>query len=393
MQLHYKSIKTFLVSLIIFFCVSTIYSQDIVQVNIQQPPLNQLRIEHLWKITLNNTSQDVLDVYLYGTLTEQTAGRIVNAKTSSINLSPGMKKVNVHELEPIDIDFPSAESIYSEALIRAGNLSSGDYEICVYVRYTDSNNDCGSDCIQHSVEIMPAPTLISPSDGENINTRPVFTWVQAVRPGTDVNYKIKIVKVEDRQSPETAMQNNPTWFEEENIMANVFQYPLSAKELVEFGKYAWQITSFDFFGNPIGENEGKSEAWTFTYKSTSQRMITREEAIEIIMKEVIKPKSLKHDILAFLGRSPLQLGDKVRQDIEEMEVIEIEEPAWFAWINDDPQSEFSHTTRYVFLNAYNGNLELYKREWWPLVNDKVIWQTSEEWKGDTYVFFSTIDEK
>ena len=392
MQLHSKFIKTFLAPLIVFFYMSNVYSQDIVQVNIQQPPLNQLRIEHLWKITLNNTSQDVLDVYLYGTLTEQTAGRIVTATTSSINLAPGVKQVNVPELEPISVDFPSAESIYSEALIRAGKLPSGEYEICVYVRYKGTNNDCGSDCIQHSIEIMPAPTLISPSDGENINTRPMFTWMQAVRPGTDARYKIKIVEVQDRQSSETAMQTNPAWFEEENIMTNVFQYPLSAKELVEVGKYAWQISSFDFFGNPIGENGGKSEVWMFTYKSTTQRMITREEAIEIIMSEVIIPDSLKHDIIAFLGRVPLKPGDKVKQDDADSMVIDIDKPTWFAWVYDNPQSFFWNPTRYVMINAISGEFEILIRGWPPLINSEAVWRSLEEWKGNEYKFFSTIDD-
>ncbi|MBL7127801.1 MAG: hypothetical protein ISS16_02330 [Ignavibacteria bacterium] len=264
MQLHYKFIKQLLIPIIVFFCISSTYSQDLVTVNIQQPPPNQLHIEHLWKITLNNTSMDVLDVYLYGTLTEQNAGLIVTAKTSSINLHPGVRNVNVHELEPITVDYPNPDPRYKETLIRTGNLPGGDYEVCIYVRLVSNNNNVGSDCIQQNIEIMPAPALISPGNGENLNIRPLFTWMQAVKPGTDVRYKIKIVEVKERQSPEIAMQTNLAWFEQYNIMTRVFQYPLSAEEFIDGSKYAWQITSLDFFGNPIGENDGKSEIWSFS---------------------------------------------------------------------------------------------------------------------------------
>ena len=265
MQLHNKFIKQLLILFIVFFFITTTYSQDIVTVNIQQPPLNQLRVEHLWQVTLSNTSQDILNVYLYGTLTEQKDGTVLTATTSSINLSPGLKKINVHELEPISVDYPNSDSKYREALIRTGNMPSGEYEICVYVKYKSNNNNCGSDCIQHSIEIIPAPTLIYPTDSEKAVTRPLFTWMQAVRPGLDIRYKIRIVEIKDNQSPETAMKTNPAWFEESNIMTSIFPYPVSANEFADSGMYAWQIQSYGFSGNPLGENNGLSEIMSFMY--------------------------------------------------------------------------------------------------------------------------------
>jgi hypothetical protein len=221
-------------------------------------------MEDLWKINLNNTSQDPLNVYLYGTLTEQNAGLIASATTSNINLSPGVKIIRVNELEPISVDYPNPDPKYRESLIRTGNLPTGNYEICVYVRFANTNHSCGFDCIQHSIEMIPSPTLISPSDGETIvSNKPVFSWMQALRPGIDVRYKIKIVEIRGNQSPEIAMETNPTWFEENNIMTKVFLYPVSARELVDSNRYAWQVESLDPYNNPVGENDGKSEVNSF----------------------------------------------------------------------------------------------------------------------------------
>lgn len=89
--------------------------------------------------------------------------------------------------------------------------------------------------------------------------------MQAVRPGLDIRYKIKIVEIKDNQSPETAMKTNPAWFEESNIMTNIFPYPVSAIEFADSGKYAWQIQSYGFSGNPLGENDGLSEIMSFMY--------------------------------------------------------------------------------------------------------------------------------
>ena len=110
--------------------------------------------------------------------------------------------------------------------------------------------------------------------------------------------------------------------------------------------------------------------------------ITREEAISIVMEEVISPNSLDHDVLAFLGIEPLKSGDQINTAFEETEAIKIDTPTWFAWIDDDPAAEFAHTTRYVFVDATNGAVNVLEREWWPLVNDEEIFQTSEELKRD-----------
>ena len=264
MRLFNAFIKLCLTLFVFFVYLEYTYSQNIVIVTIQQPPPNHLQMEDLWKINLNNTSQNPLNVYLYGTLTEQNAGLIAAATTSNINLPPGVKIVRVNELEPISIDYPNPDPIYRESLIRTGNLPSGNYEICVYVRFANTNNNCGFDCIQHNIEMIPAPTLISPNDDETIiNKRPLFTWMQALRPGVDVKYKIKIVEVRENQSPENAMQTNPSWFEEKEIRNRIYQYPVSAREFEDSSKYAWQVLSLDPLNNPVGENGGKSEVYSF----------------------------------------------------------------------------------------------------------------------------------
>ncbi len=264
MRLFNICTKYYLILFVFLISLRYTYSQDLVTVTIQQPPPNQLHIGDFWKVNLNNTSQNPLDVYLYGTLTEQNAGLIAAATTSNINLPSGVKIVRVNELEPISIDYPNPDPIYRESLIRTGSLPAGNYEMCVYVRFANTNHNCGFDCIQHNIEMIPAPTLISPNDGETIvNKRPLFTWMQALRPGIDVKYKIKLVEVRENQSPEIAMQTNPSWFEEKDIMNRIFQYPLSAMEFKDSTKYAWQVVSLDPFNNPVGENDGKSEVNSF----------------------------------------------------------------------------------------------------------------------------------
>jgi len=262
----YKPFLVFCVLVIQTLFINQVFAQ--VEVNLRHPPFNQLKIEHLWNLTLTNTTQDILPVYLYGTLTESKAGLIATGTSTTIQLPPGVKTytaANYQELDP-QIDYRSSDPKYEESVMRTGGLPSGDYEICVYVRLVSNNNDVGDDCIQQNIELMPAPSLIAPDDGDAlVNKNPAFTWMHAVKPRVEVSYKIRIVEIYPPEDSYTAMQNNPAWFEEDNIRTTVFQYPVSAREFPDSGMYAWQVIAFDPSGNPLGE----SEVFSFSMRSAS----------------------------------------------------------------------------------------------------------------------------
>ena len=271
----YKLFLVFCVLVIQTLFINQVFAQE-VQVNLQHPPYNQLKIEHLWNLTLTytpiDTTQEILSVYLYGTLTESEAGLIATGTSTTIQLPPGVKTytaANYQELDP-QIDYRSSDPKYEESVMRTGGLPSGDYEICVYVRLVSNNNNIGDDCIQQNIEMMPAPSLISPDDGDAlVNKNPVFTWMHAVKPRVEVSYKIKIVEIYSPEDPYTAMQNNPAWFEEANIRTTVFQYPVSAREFPDSGMYAWQVTALDPSGNTLGE----SKVWSFAVQNVYQPVV------------------------------------------------------------------------------------------------------------------------
>ena len=108
--------------------------------------------------------------------------------------------------------------------------------------------------------------------------------------------------------------------------------------------------------------------------------ISREEAIQIVVERIIDPATLDHDVMAFLTLKPLEAGDRVAPLGFPEETETVSAPTWFAWIDDQPDAEFGHTTRFVFIEAESGETRILEKEWGPVVNDVlVLWRNLEDW--------------
>ncbi|MBN2104134.1 hypothetical protein JW835_08860 [bacterium] len=114
----------------------------------------------------------------------------------------------------------------------------------------------------------PPVELISPEDNALVmSARPVFEWLepQVTIEGL-VYYTLRIVPVLNGQSPEQALMQNPSHFENVATLTDPFlDYPAWADPLISGTQYAWQVTARDHYGYPVTQNEGKSEIRTFTF--------------------------------------------------------------------------------------------------------------------------------
>ncbi|OGU75825.1 MAG: hypothetical protein A2V93_02510 [Ignavibacteria bacterium RBG_16_34_14] len=368
-----------------------------IQVIIRYPPFNQLRTEDLWKLTLINTTSNTYSVFLKGTLTETDAGLIATGTSKIFELPPGTKIFNAGNYNELDvsIDYPGSDPKYNESVIRTGGFPSGDYEICVYVIESSSGSELGFQCIRQSIMLASPPSLISPDNGSVLNVKhPDFIWLPVI--GIErVNYLFKIVEKLGIQSPQEAIENNSAYFVT-TVTHTMITYPITAPELIDGKEYVWRVQSVDENGNPIGSNNGYSEVWTFKFSKASgitEYKITRQEAIDIIIKKIIVPPTLDHDVSAFLGMTPVDSGIVYypygQDDLEKT----IEKPVWFGWINDEPQAFFEHETRYIFIDARTGDYTIETYKWWPVLNGNSLWMNDEEIENPDVLIYSTIHLK
>ncbi len=252
-----KAYKIVLLSLIV-----TISSYAQISVHLQQPPPYQFRIEQFWKIELINNSDSPIKVYLKGTATESTQGKIIEATSSVITLQHGVKVISGRELGPLTVS--ESNSHYKDIILNTGGLPSGNYNVCITVLDGIDGKQLAADCISVTVENFNRMELISPFDGEVIgnisveaienlklksnNKTPViiFSWLPPVPipPGARFSYRLKLVEILGYQSVHSAMSSNPIYYQSPKISATVLRYPIAAMQLMPGKKYAWAVEAF-----------------------------------------------------------------------------------------------------------------------------------------------------
>jgi hypothetical protein len=117
--------------------------------------------------------------------------------------------------------------------------------------------------------------------------------------------------------------------------------------------------------------------------------IVREDAKRIIIDEIVMPSTLDHDVLVFLTAHTLQRGDRISPKGFPDETDVIKGATWFAWIDDEPEAEFEHDTRFIYLNARSGRYKVKVRQWYPVLNDTVVlWQDVDKWISHDLLIFA-----
>ncbi|RPI17739.1 MAG: hypothetical protein EHM58_08245 [Ignavibacteriae bacterium] len=259
--------KTFYKIFLIILITIQVYSQSgNVIVQLRQPPAYKFALEDMWKVTLNNSSKSIYNVYLYGTVSRTGAGEIVQGTTSKFQLPPGTKIVQPNDISPINVKEPNKD--YENVLKRTGTVPNGDYEICLTVYDADNNTVIGEECLNFSVQTVTQTALVSPIDEATISERlPVFSWQppSPVRSTQNVRYRLSVVEILGIQSAYDAMESNPEFHQIDNLIGTVYQYPPSSKFFQPGRKYAWQITSY-----LDGFILCKSDVWEFVYSDNSR---------------------------------------------------------------------------------------------------------------------------
>ncbi len=346
-------------------------------VKLVKPPPGRYGIEDLWKATV--TSDSAYDsVWFEGYVFEETKGQVFHATTRSFRLTPGAK---VYQYRDVKVDKTQTAPGYEVFVTRSGQLPAGKYRFRFVLQPFP---------VDTSYPFVPAPMgpprLISPHDADTIRTpSPQFVWTPPMpKPAGPVTYELRIAEILPGQTKEQAWKANQPWFESRETKATSLRYPASARGLAAGRDYCWWVVA----RTPRTVTWAPPAPNRFTVApAVARTMLTREQIITIILKQVIRPDSLTEDLIAFLGREPLGPGDKVRQAFDTATTV-VERPTWFAWLDDDFTAEFSHPTRYVFVDAYTGRLAVQEREFWPVVSGEHVWQTREELAGNRYVFFA-----
>jgi len=261
---------------LVFFLLG---GQVLAEVTIKKdvPRSLELNIEDCLLATI--TSTEPITVYMVGTATEAGKGLIAKVTTRKFEIKSGINRYNSEHIPPIAETWILPE--YENLIERTGRFPEGRYTIHVRL-FTVEDDLLDEDKRTHRVE-YPKLRLITPRDGAKIiEPNPLFHW-SITRPIPGAKYVLKIFELKSSETKIAATSDIP--FFQRKTTSTSFRYPLSAKPIEKGKNYAWQIQVLDKAGDPLGENEGKSEIFLFNHKETKKsysiKLISPEENAEI----------------------------------------------------------------------------------------------------------------
>jgi hypothetical protein len=225
---------TVLIAVSLVLVLPTMSAAQPVLVRLHVPPPNQANIENLWWVDLTNTTQNTYTARLRGEVSERQDGLVYRANTDSFRIPPGRKRVTLRDVHIRD---QWAKPGYETFIVRTGLLPEGDYTYKIWLE-PNLGGDSGNSSVRHPTP----PRLIGPRDGEKVpGQQPVFSWT---RPGNytgAVKYRLTIVEVMSGQTPEEALRSNRPFFQQSNIPATQFRYPLATRRLDWNKPFAWRV--------------------------------------------------------------------------------------------------------------------------------------------------------
>jgi hypothetical protein len=117
--------------------------------------------------------------------------------------------------------------------------------------------------------------------------------------------------------------------------------------------------------------------------------ISKDQAIAILVSEIIRPAADYKGISAFMLSEPLQEDDVITSESDED--YPIDTSTWFVFIDDEPMAFFAHDCRYVFINGETGSYEVINESWPPEINGFSMFDTQNVGRGHIIDLWSVLD--
>lgn len=148
-----------------------------------------------------------------------------------------------------------------------GELSSGEYELCISVKDITTSEEINQNCFDITVSTLNPPFLIYPTDLSTINIlNPTLIWSPPLGSKRNENftYDLKLVEQLNNQQSIDAINQNFAILKLSNLNSTQLIYPFNAQKLVNGKSYSWQVVARNSNGYVAN-----TEIWTFTVKEDS----------------------------------------------------------------------------------------------------------------------------
>jgi hypothetical protein len=176
-----------------------------------------------------------------------------------------------------------------DIIVRSGRFPEDTYTLIIEVKDISTGNVVVHREAVFTIMAPAYPSLIYPLDEDSLLTDyPNFQWTPVEAPPEyPVSYHLTLCELLPGQTKEEAIENYPVYEEEIENQTSLLYTP-EAPPLDTLKTYVWQVQAFGQAGNPLGENQGKSEIWSFSFKTFT----LPEIEFEVTELEVVLPDTL-----------------------------------------------------------------------------------------------------
>ncbi len=275
--------KKFLLFFFIMF-IGTVFSQSLeiqIQSQFPSPYLSDWETQpNIITARVTNPNPTAESYYIKATLESDRSGILFEGATDPFTVLGGQTFV-LDNTTIIDVNTGTINSEV-EAQIRATNqLPEGIYTLTVEL-YREGETTPIDGPITETFYIIGFDRieLLQPSPEEVVQdeTQLIFQWSPVIDgiAGFSVRYHIAIFEILPGQVPIQVIQSAYPVYETDVIDQTEMLYPVDAYGRLEKGKkYIWYVQAYNNnpgpnMNDPLGENEGRSEIWSFYYKERTE---------------------------------------------------------------------------------------------------------------------------
>ena len=277
-----RSLSVISTSIFILVILGSLNAQWTAELEIPTEPspfVDDWRTAGVLSLTLTSTEEGEFNIK-FVTWIKREATTVLTGESEELSVTAPFSQV--YE-SPEVVDWPnvSYEPSLESQILRTGMLPEGSYELCIRCVDVNTGDTLAGDCATFTVVWPSPPNLIAPEDGDTVSETPEFDWDELIVPaGYAINYKFVIAELEPGETESEAIAS-PDY--EITVDHPPLAYPGDAPELEAGQSYVWQIQALHE-GEPIGQNEGKSEIWQFVYQTVPAFHVT---GLKILLKDTI----------------------------------------------------------------------------------------------------------
>lgn len=239
-------------TLLVLLLLNSLTTFSQVQINFLNASKNYFTTTDFWNVLLISSDKTAVKCYAEIRILQGNE-KIATAKSEYFLLDNSMNLNSIVGGTTL-INYFSNET--SSEFQRLGYLPAGKYQYCIAIRSGDEPYLFADECTELEIRDNIMLNLINPPDKSTVDLNPLLQWICV--PGSGSEYRINLVKKEEKQSVTKAIRNNRNLLDKVSVNELQLNYSANYPMLERGATYLWQV-----YAIKNGKRVAESDIWSF----------------------------------------------------------------------------------------------------------------------------------